>query len=96
LHSVKEFVKAAFSYVGLNWKKYVLIDRKYFRPTEVENLIADTRKAHRGLKWNPRVSFLDLVKIMVDADMRACGLGAIGEGDKILQEKFPYRWWKAD
>lgn len=95
-HSVKEFVKAAFSYVGLNWKKYVLIDKKYFRPTEVENLIADTRKAQRKLKWEPRISFFDLVKIMIDADMRASGLEPIGEGDKILRNKFPDKWWKAD
>jgi len=95
-HSVKEFVKAAFSYVGLNWKKHVLIDKKYFRPTEVSNLIADIKKVKKVFKWQPKVNFYDLVKIMIDADMRACGLEPIGKGDRILQKKFPHRWWKAD
>jgi GDPmannose 4,6-dehydratase len=95
-HSVKELVEEAFSYVGLKWKKYVSIDPRYFRPTEVNNLIADIKKAKKVFKWHPKVTFYDLVKIMVDADMRACGLEAIGEGDKILQKKFPHRWWKVD
>ncbi len=95
-HSVKEFVEAAFSYAGLNWKKYVLIDKRYFRPTEVRILKADSSKARRILAWQPKITFADLVKIMVDADMRACGLKPIGKGDKILREKFPQRWWKAD
>ena len=95
-HSVREFVEEAFSYVGLDWQKYVKIDQRYFRPTEVENLIADTTKAKRKLNWQPKITFKDLVKIMVDADMRAIGLKSIGEGDKILEEKFTNRWWKVD
>jgi GDPmannose 4,6-dehydratase len=95
-HSVKEFVEEAFSYVGLDWQRYAKIDPRYFRPTEVENLIADTTKANKGLNWQPKVTFKDLVKIMVDADMRAIGLKPIGEGDKILKQKFPDRWWKVD
>lgn len=95
-HSVKEFVKEAFSYVGLDWQKYVKIDPRYFRPTEVENLIADTAKAKKVLNWQPKVTFKDLVKIMVDADMRAIGLKPVGEGDKIIAKKFPNIWWKAD
>ncbi|MCX5679384.1 MAG: GDP-mannose 4,6-dehydratase [Candidatus Omnitrophica bacterium] len=95
-HSVKELVKEAFSYVGLKWKKYVKIDPRYFRPTEVNNLIADIKKAKKVFKWQPKVHFHDLVKIMVDADMRASGLDPIGEGDKILEKKFPTRWWKVD
>lgn len=95
-HSVKEFVENAFSYAGLNWKKYVLIDKKYFRPIEVKNLFADTSLAQQRLKWKTRVNFIELVKIMVDADMRAIGLKTIGEGDKIIKDKFPHRWWKAD
>ncbi|GAI17515.1 unnamed protein product [marine sediment metagenome] len=96
LHSVKEFVETAFSYAGLNWKEYIKVDHRYFRPTEVENLLADTAKAREKLKWQPKITFKDLVKIMVDADMRAIGLKSIGEGDKILTEKFPNRWWKTD
>lgn len=95
-HSVKEFVKGAFSYVGLDWRKYVKIDKRYFRPTEPECLIADSAKARKKLKWEQKISFSDLVKIMVDADMRSVGLKPVGEGDDILEEKFPYRWWKRD
>jgi len=95
-HSVREFVEEAFSYVGLKYKKYVEIDPRYFRPTEVNNLIADTKKAKRTLKWQPKVKFSDLVKIMIDADMRASGLEPVGEGDEILKNKFPRRWWKID
>ncbi|MCX5703987.1 MAG: GDP-mannose 4,6-dehydratase, partial [Candidatus Omnitrophica bacterium] len=95
-YSVKELVREAFNYVGLKWKKYVRIDPRYFRPTEVSNLIADIKKVKKVFKWSPKVNFHDLVKIMVDADMRASGLEPVGEGDKILQKKFPYRWWKAN
>ncbi len=95
-HSVKELVEEAFSYVGLKWKKYVKIDPHYFRPTEVNNLIADIKKVKKVFKWHPKVNFYDLIKIMIDADMRALGLEPIGEGDKILQKKFPQRWWKVD
>ena len=95
-HSVKEFVKICFDYVGLNWKKYVEIDPRYFRPTEVENLIADTKKARKYLGWNPKIAFEDLAKVMVDADMRNIGLKSLGDGDKIIKIKFPNKWWKGD
>jgi GDPmannose 4,6-dehydratase len=48
------------------------------------------------LKWKPKVKFSDLVKIMMDADMRAAGLSPIGEGDEVIQKKLPKRWWTAD
>jgi len=95
-HSVEDFVKEAFSYVGLDWKKYVKIDPRYFRPTEVKELIADSTKAKENLGWQPKIKFKELVRIMIDADMRKVGLKPIGEGDKIIKEKFPNRWWKAD
>ncbi len=95
-HSVREFVNEAFKYAGLNPEKYVTIDPRYFRPTEVEKLRADPSKAKRILKWEPKVTFNDLVKIMVDADMRAAGLAPIGEGDRIIAKKFPQRWWGVD
>lgn len=95
-HSVKEFVKEAFNYVGLDWQKYVKIDPRYFRATEVENLVADSSKAKEKLNWQPKVTFKNLVKIMVDADMRKIGLKPVGEGDKILKEKFQDKWWKGD
>ncbi|MCK9631802.1 MAG: GDP-mannose 4,6-dehydratase [Methanoregula sp.] len=95
-HSVKEFLDAAFSYAGLDVDKHVKIDPKYFRPTEVEVLISDPKKARKNLDWKPKIRFDDLVKIMVDADMRAIGLPSIGEGDAILKKTFPKKWWKAD
>lgn len=95
-HSVQDFVEEAFSYVNLDWKKYVKIDKRYFRPTEVESLVADSSKAKRELGWQPRVTFKELIKIMIDADMRVIGLEPIGEGDAILKEKFPRKWWKKD
>lgn len=95
-HSVREFLDAAFSYVGLDVDEHVKIDPKYFRPTEVEVLISDPKKARKNLGWKPKIRFDDLVKIMVDADMRATGLPTIGEGDAILKKTFPKKWWKAD
>ena len=95
-HSVKEFVEQAFSYVGLDWKKYVKIDQKYFRPVETEDLAADSRKIKKTIGWKPKIAFKDLVKIMVDADMRKAGLKPIGEGDEIILKKFKNKWWKTD
>ncbi|HOW35846.1 MAG TPA: GDP-mannose 4,6-dehydratase [Candidatus Omnitrophota bacterium] len=68
-HSVKEFLTEAFDYIGLNWKKYVEIDKRYFRPTEVDVLVGDSSKARRILKWKPKVNFKQLVRMMVDNDM---------------------------
>jgi len=95
-HSVKEFVEQAFSYADLKWDKYVKTDERYFRPTETEDLQADSSKVRNTIGWNPQIRFKDLVKIMVDADMRKAGLKPIGEGDAILRKKFPNRWWKTD
>jgi GDPmannose 4,6-dehydratase len=95
-HTVREFLQEAFSYTGLNYDKYVETDPRYFRPTEVHTLVADPRKAKRTFDWNPKITFNDLVKIMVDADLRTSGQQSIGEGDKILNRKFPSRWWKVD
>jgi len=69
-HSVKEFLQEAFDYIKLDWKKYVAIDKKYFRPTEVDLLLGDSSKARRVLKWKPKVSFKQLVRMMVDSDMK--------------------------
>jgi GDPmannose 4,6-dehydratase len=96
VHSVKEFVEQAFSYVGLDQEKYVKIDPRYFRPIETEELVADPTKARDIIGWAPKITFNDLVKIMVDADLRRRGLEPPGEGDKILQSKFPNKWWKVD
>jgi GDPmannose 4,6-dehydratase len=95
-HSVKEFLEAAFEYASLETKKHVKIDKRYFRPTEVDFLVADASKAKAQLGLDLKVSFDDLVKIMVDADMRAADLVPVGEGDKLLAKKFPKKWWSAD
>jgi len=95
-HSVEEFVESAFSYAGLDDEKYVKIDQRYFRPTETEDLAANSGKAEKSLGWKPKIRFADLVKIMVDADVRKAGLDCPGEGDKILERSFPHRWWGED
>jgi GDPmannose 4,6-dehydratase len=68
-HSVREFLEEAFSYVNLDWQKYVEIDPRYFRPAEVELLLGDATKAKEKLNWQPRVTFKELVHLMVDADI---------------------------
>jgi len=95
-HSVEEFVDAAFKYTGLDREKHVRIDEKYFRPTEVDVLVADPKKAETNLGWKAKVKFDDLVKIMVDSDMREFGVDPIGEGDTILAKRFGKKWWKGD
>jgi GDPmannose 4,6-dehydratase len=95
-HTVREFLYSAFAYAGLDVDSHVRFDEKYNRPTEVDILAARNVKAAKLIKWNPKVGFIDLVEIMVDADMRACGLAPVGDGDAILEEKFPDRWWKYD
>ncbi len=69
-HSVKEFLEVAFAHVGLDWKKYVEIDAKYFRPAEVDLLIGDYSKAKKKLGWEPKTKFEELTKLMVDEDVR--------------------------
>lgn len=95
-NSVREFVEESFSYVDLDISAHIRIDPRYFRPTEVEELIAEPKKAKKELGWNPEIKFKDLVKIMVDSDMRAVGLKPIGEGDEIIENKLPDRWWGVD
>jgi GDPmannose 4,6-dehydratase len=70
-HTVREFVEEAFSYAGLDWRDYVEIDPKYYRPSEVDLLVGDASKAKRVLEWEPKTTFKDLVSLMVDADMAA-------------------------
>jgi GDPmannose 4,6-dehydratase len=72
-HSVREFLEEAFSYVGLQWQDYVKVDEKYFRPAEVDLLLGEPSKAKRVLGWRPRVTFKELVRLMVDADMAGQG-----------------------
>ena len=69
-HSVREFLELAFAHAGLDWKKHVEIDSRYFRPAEVDLLIGDYSKAKQKLGWEPRTRFSDLAKLMVDADIK--------------------------
>ena len=69
-HSVKRFIELAFEYVGLDWKKYVVVDKKLYRPAEVNLLIGNYQKARKKLHWSPKVKFEGLVKMMVDADLQ--------------------------
>ena len=96
LHSVRDFLDAAFSYVGLDWTKYIKSDPLYLRPTEVFSLCSNSLKARRFMEWKPKVKFDDLVKIMVDADLRKMGIQSPGEGDEFIRKNFKDRWWGAD
>jgi GDPmannose 4,6-dehydratase len=87
-HTVQEFLEEAFGYVNLDWRDYVQVDPKYFRPTEVDCLLADARNIRRTVEWEPRIGFRELVRIMIDADMETVGLTPIGDGHRILQAKF--------
>ncbi|PTL36712.1 GDP-mannose 4,6-dehydratase [Candidatus Methylomirabilis limnetica] len=85
-HSVREFVEEAFGYVNLDWREYVAEDPRYLRPTEVPLLLADPSEAKRRLGWEPGITFRDLVRIMMDADLEAAGLPAPGEGKRCLTD----------
>src|SRR6059036_243485 len=69
-HSVREFLEIAFGHAGLNWKQHVEIDPRYYRPAEVDLLFGDYIKARRALSWEPKTRFADLVRLMVDADIK--------------------------
>jgi GDPmannose 4,6-dehydratase len=93
-HSVREFLDEAFGYVNLDWNDYVRIDPRYYRPTEVDHLRADPKKAQEIIDWEPRVFFEDLVRIMVDADLEFAGQQSPGEGRKILEKRHgPWHRW---
>ncbi len=79
-HSVREFVKEVFSHLDLDWQKYVEIDPRYFRPTEVDLLQGDASKAKKLLNWQPKVTFKELARLMTDADME------IAKQEQILKD----------
>ncbi|MCR9140697.1 MAG: GDP-mannose 4,6-dehydratase [bacterium] len=70
-HTVKELVRVAFEHVGLDWEKYVVLDERFLRPAEVDLLVGDPSKAQKKLGWKPKVSFEELVRMMVDGDLKA-------------------------
>jgi GDPmannose 4,6-dehydratase len=72
-HSVEEFVQIAFDHVGLDWRRHVVVDPAFYRPAEVDLLLADPGKAQRQLSWWPQIGFEQLVRMMVDADLALLG-----------------------
>lgn len=72
-HSVREFLDEVFSHLDLDWEKYVEIDPRYYRPTEVDFLLGDASKAKKALGWEPKVTFKALAKMMIEADMTIAG-----------------------
>ncbi|MHC4158211.1 MAG: GDP-mannose 4,6-dehydratase [Planctomycetota bacterium] len=79
-HSVREFLDEVFGYLDLDWQRYVEVDKRYFRPSEVDYLQGDSSKAKKLLKWEPKVKFKELAKIMTDADME------LAEDEKVLKD----------
>ena len=79
-HSVREFLDEVFGYLDLDWQKYVETDPRYYRPSEVDFLLGDSSKARKVLKWEPRVTFKELARMMTDADMK------LAEYEKILKD----------
>ena len=84
-HEIREFLDIAFSYVNLNWQDYVKFDERYLRPAEVDLLIGDPAKAKKQLGWEPSVTFEELVKLMVDADLSA--LGIVPSNGKAVEDR---------
>ena len=82
-HSVSEFLQEAFDHAKLDWRKYVAVDKRYLRPTEVDLLLGDASKARRVLKWTPKVNFKQLVRMMVDSDMEVVRRTIYGLKGKI-------------
>lgn len=93
-HSIREFLDEAFGYVNMDWNEYVKIDPRYFRPNEVDYLLANPKKAMSEIGWEPRVNFKELVRIMVDADMELLDLEPPGEGSVVLEKHHGewHRW----
>jgi len=75
-HTVKEVVEIAFERAGLDWQKYLLVDKHFFRPSEVDQLVGDYSKAKAKLGWEPKVKFRELIEMMVDADIALYKSGA--------------------
>ncbi|MBD2088988.1 GDP-mannose 4,6-dehydratase [Microcoleus sp. FACHB-1515] len=79
-HPITEFLDLAFGYVNLNWQDYVVFDKRYLRPAEVDLLVGDPTKAKQKLGWEPSVTFEELVRLMVEADLKALGLIPLSNG----------------
>lgn len=94
-HSIEEFLQEAFGYVNLDWREYVNIDPRFFRPTEVNYLCSDPSRIFKELNWEPRIRFKELVRIMVDADLERIGLDSPGEGKRLVEQHFhTWHFWE--
>jgi GDPmannose 4,6-dehydratase len=82
-HTVREFCELAFGEVGLNYSDYVVVDERFYRPAEVESLVGDSSKARRVLKWKPRYTFAELVRVMVQNDLEAIGGGSASSSESV-------------
>jgi GDPmannose 4,6-dehydratase len=69
-HSVKDLIQIAFNHLGLDWKEYTVNDPKFFRPAEVDSLLGNSEKARKKLGWQPKITFEELIKMMVDFDLK--------------------------
>ena len=90
-HTVRDFCRLAFGHVGLDWERFVEIDQRYFRPTEVDVLVADASKARSRLSWEPSVSFPELVTSMVEADLAKAGIGLEDARARVAGGEVPTR-----
>ena len=80
-HTVRQFLEIAFNYLNLNWEDYVETSDKFFRPNEVNHLLGDYSKAKKLLNWSPKTSFKELVKIMIEEDLK------LAKQEKLLLEE---------
>lgn len=87
-HSVRELLDVAFSHLNLDWGRYVKIDPRYYRPTEVDLLIGDASKVKKKLDWQPKVKFKELITMMVDADLQAERLKLEGTSSRVKARPF--------
>jgi len=79
-HSIREFLDEIFGYLDMDWRQYVEIDPRYYRPTEVDMLLGDATKAKEKLNWQPKITFSQIARLMTDADMK------MAENEKILEK----------
>jgi len=90
-HTVRDFCRLAFGHVGLDWERFVEVDPRYFRPTEVDALVADASKARSVLGWEPSVSFPELATSMVEADLAKAGIGLEDARARVAGGEVPTR-----
>jgi len=87
-HSVRELCEVAFGHVGLDWRDHVVVDERFLRPAEVDQLVGDATKAREKLGWEPTVSFEELIQMMVDADLKSWEKRLQnGEAERIIEEE---------